>query len=296
MRKLLSIFLVLALAGCSGQQVLNTMTSERGYDLATNFIYDDANNLRLDIYTPQGARNAPVIVFFYGGRWSRGIKEDYKFVGQALAAQGYVAVIPDYREYPRVRFPEFVKDGARAVKWTREHITQYGGAPGRLFLMGHQSGAHIAALLALNEQYLKEVGGSRSWLRGMIGLSGPYDFMPITDPTLRDLFAPPETFEQTQPIIFADSSAPPLLLMHGEDDEIVDVKNTRSLAGAIAKSGGTVETVIYPKMSNDNMIRALGPVLRQRYDVLANIDQFIRRWINTTPQQESGIQTTPLQP
>src|SRR3546814_4184391 len=101
-------------------------------------------------------------LFFFGRRWQQGDKSQYKFVGQALAAQGFLAVIPNYRLYPQVRFPDFVKDGANAVKWARDNADRYGGSSDRLFVMGHSSGAHIAAMLALDEEFLKGVGGSRS--------------------------------------------------------------------------------------------------------------------------------------
>src|SRR3546814_9915209 len=99
----------------------------------------------------------------------------------ALVTGVQTCALPIYRLYPQVRFPDFVKDGANAVKWARDNADRYGGSSDRLFVMGHSSGAHIAAMLALDEEFLKGVGGSRSWLRGMIGLAGPYDFMPITE-------------------------------------------------------------------------------------------------------------------
>ncbi|MCI0749150.1 MAG: alpha/beta hydrolase [Nevskiales bacterium] len=265
------------LAGCSGQQVLNALTPLDGYAVTTNVVYDRDRALTLDVYAPAQAKNAPVVVYFYGGRWTEGSKGEYKFVGQALASQGFVAVLPEYRHYPSVRFPAFVEDAARAVRWTHDHIADYGGAPQTLFVMGHSSGAHLAALLALDESYLKTVGGDRDWLRGMMGLAGPYDFMPITDPELRDMFGPPERFERSQPIQFVDGDHPPLLLLHGENDETVWVRNTRNLAAAVAKAGGTVETVIYPDMSHTWMVALLSSALQGRSDVLDQVADFVRR-------------------
>lgn len=289
----------LLVGACTSQQLLNSLTSDRGFNRAANLVYDAGHDLRLDVYTPVESQKAPVVVFFYGGRWTSGTKEEYEFVGGALAAKGYVAVLPDYRLYPQVRFPVFVEDGARTVKWVRDNIGQYGGDPDKLFLMGHSAGAHIAALLALDERYLKAVGGSRNWLRGMIGMAGPYDFLPITDPTLRDIFGPPERFELSQPILYTDGKNPPLLLMHGEDDQVVWVKNTRNLAASVARAGGPVETVIYPKMSHGLMISSIGPLLRNQNDVLTHIDRFISKWSDNSfvnRHNTPGIVTTPLPP
>lgn len=295
---LASLLFFVALTGCSGKTVLNSLTPSRGYDLASNLVYDNDRGLRLDIYTPRGVKNAPVVVFFFGGRWSEGFKDDYKFVGEALASRGFVAVLPNYRLYPAVRFPEFVNDAARSVAWLHSNVTTYGGDPDKLFVMGHSSGAHIASMLALKEEFMAGAGGSRSWLRGMIGLAGPYDFLPITDPQLRDVFAPPEKYELSQPILFTEGDNPPMLLLHGEDDEIVWVKNTRNLAEAIKKAGGPVETVIYPKMSHTFIVASLAKPLRGQTDVIQHIDQFVKHWASVPrvarQPTDTEIQTTPL--
>lgn len=299
MRLLIALFTAMTLlTACSGPQLLNTFTPSNGYNLASNLPYDSNNGLTLDVYTPDRAQNAPVVVFFFGGRWSEGDKLQYKFVGQALASRGIVAVIPNYRLYPAVRFPAFVEDGATALKWARANIGAYGGDANKLFVMGHSAGAQIASMLALNESYLKQVGGSRSWLKGMIGLAGPYNFLPIQDPELRDIFGPPEKFEQSQPIFFVDGQNPPLLLLHGEDDKTVWVTNTRSLAKAVADAGGPVETVIYPKMSHTWIIGSLGSVVRSSSDVTNHIDDFVRRMSSYTRPAATApldIQAVPLE-
>jgi acetyl esterase/lipase len=291
--------LLLALSGCTGPAVLNSLTPTRGYDVASNLLYDPSLNLRLDIYAPKGVQNAPVVIFFFGGRWTEGNKDEYRFVGESLASRGFIGVVADYRLYPAVRFPAFVDDAARAVAWVRSNVATYGGSADKLFVMGHSSGAHIAAMLALKEEYLQRAGGSRTWLRGMIGLAGPYDFMPITDPTLRDVFAPPEKFEQSQPILYVEGDNPPLLLLHGEDDENVWVKNTRNLAAAVKKAGGPIETVIYPKMSHRMILASLSKPLRGQTDVIEHVSEFVTRWSNTSrsttpPPSDQGIQAVPL--
>lgn len=286
----------LFLSACASPAVLNRVAPETGYSIARDQRYDEATGLTLDVYSPIGVKNAPTVVFFYGGRWTNGDKADFRFVGQALASRGFVAVLPNYRKYPEVRFPTFVEDGAKAVKWARSNASRYGGSGNRLFVMGHSSGAHIAAMLALNEEYLKAVGGSRLWLKGMIGLAGPYDFMPITASDLRDLFGPVDRFAYSQPIFFVDGKNPPLLLMHGANDEIVEVKNTRNLARAVAKAGGAVETVIYDNLSHSLIIGSMGSFLRGRADVLDQVESFVKREADaprTAPQSE--IRGTPLE-
>jgi len=213
------------------------------------------------------------VVFFCGGRWSGGQRSDYAFVGAALAERGIVVVIPDYRIYPDVRFPAFVEDGARAVRWTGDHIARYGGDPGRIHVMGHSAGAHIAAMLALDRDYLD----GRVDLAGMIGLAGPYDFLPLEAADLRDMFGPPERFPASQPIEFARGDAPPMLLLHGLDDDTVWPRNSRNLAAAIHARGGRVGTHFYDDINHAEIVGALSDIgdflAPVRADVLAFIEK-----------------------
>ncbi len=273
---LLALLAVLLCGGCSGQQRINAFVPHDGYTLNADLVYDAARDLRLDVYAPKPAHQAPVVVFFHGGRWSEGSKDGYRFVGQALAEQGFVAVIPNYRLYPSVRFPAFVHDAAQALRWTHDHIPRYGGDSTALFVMGHSAGAHLAAMLALDDSYLRAAGSSRAWLSGMIGLAGPYDFLPLEDADLRDIFGPPERYQESQPIYHVDGKNPPLLLVHGENDTSVNIRNTRNLATAVRLAGGVVETIIYPKMSHTWIIATLAAPLRHQSDVLEQVSAFIR--------------------
>lgn len=286
--------LVLALGGCTSQKVLNSVTSERGYTLTSDVPYARNLGLNLDVYGPNKVTDAPVVVFFYGGRWTRGDKADYKFVGQALATRGFVVVVPNTRHYPQVRFPDFIKDGALAVKWARDNARQFGGNPAKLFVMGHSSGAHIASMIALNENYLKNVGGTRSWLKGMIGLAGPYDFLPITAPDMRDIFGAPDKYQYTQPVFFVDGAQPPLLLIHGDDDQVVPVDNTRKLAAAVKRVGGSVETEIYPRLGHETLINSFASLMRGRTDALDKTESFIKRRALAASPYSSAIVATPL--
>lgn len=292
------------LAGCTGQQALNTLTPTRGYDVATNIVYDDATGQRLDIYSPDGVRHAPVVVFFFGSRWSEGAgagKDNYKFVGQSLASEGFVAVIPNYRLYPKVKYPAFVQDGARAVAWTRANAQRYGGDPAKLFVMGHSAGAHIAAMLALDEDFLKAVNGSRTWLKGMIGLAGPYDFLPLTAPDLRDIFGPPDNYAVSQPINHVDGLNPPLLLMHAETDQDVWPKNTYNLAQAVKQQGGPVETVIYPELKcvlgtspHACIVAVMSYSLKDKSDVLKQVTDFVKQHAADAPRASEQLHAVPL--
>lgn len=281
------------LGACSGQKLLNTMTLETGYSRSPDLVFDAATGLKADVYAPKGAVNAPVVVFFYGGRWSEGNKELYEFVGGALAKQGFVAVLPDYQLYPKVKFPIFIEDSAKAVRWAHDNAARYGGDANRLFVMGHSSGAYNAAMLAIDESYLKAVGGSRQWLAGMIGLAGPYDFLPFTDDDIKDMFGPPERYKSTQPINHVDGQNPPMLLMHGEDDTSVFPKNTRNFAKKIIAAGGPVEVVIYPKLSHSWIVATLSTLLQKQSDVMFYTKDFVLRKSGLKPDVQPAPVAAP---
>src|SRR5687767_4233845 len=156
----LTLFIALASqSGCSRFDLLNAMVPTGGYVRTRDVAYGTLPRQKLDVYRPRGATSlSPLVVFFYGGDWQTGSKRDYRFVTQALASRGFVAVMPDYRLYPEAVFPAFVEDGALAVRWARNHAALIGGDGRRIHLMGHSAGAHIAALLTLDEHYLRDVG------------------------------------------------------------------------------------------------------------------------------------------
>jgi acetyl esterase/lipase len=234
-------------SGCSSMMfaAVNVPAHFSGVRSRLDIPYGPGDRQRLDIYAPAAAAKLPVVVFWYGGSWSMGRKADYRFVGTALAEQGYVVVLPDYRLFPEVRFPAFVDDGARAVAWVQSHVGEFGGDPTRVVLMGHSAGAHEAALLALNPQYLEAAGGNPGGIVGLVGLSGPYVLKPNTD-TLNTIFAAPYTPADWQPARFVSRKSPPTLILHGLDDTVVSVEQARQLHDALAKRGVHVEMELYP--------------------------------------------------
>lgn len=275
---LLCALLVLA-GGCTKFQMLNATVPAWGYHRTSNLSYGTDPRQSLDVYTPcDNPKNAPVVIFFYGGYWRYGSKADYRFVGQALASKGFVAVLPDYRLYPRVTFPAFVEDGAQAVRWTRDHIAQYGGDPNRLYLMGHSAGAHTAALLALDSHYLQDAGVDRSVIKAVASLSGPYDFVPGPDtgPVFR--MTPTDTAADpiTQPIHFAGKDGPPFLLLHGAKDTVVRPEQAAKFAAALQSAGGQATTKIYPNLGHAGVAQSLAWSFRWLSPVLDDTVRFFR--------------------
>lgn len=279
--KLLQVFtlaMAALLAACSPIKVLNALTPSSTFTKTSSIAYGDDPRQTLDIYRPVTALpNAPVVVFFYGGSWNSGAKDDYGFVGEALASRGIVVVIADYRLYPQVRYPLFLQDGAQAVAWAYQHSAEYGGDPRRLYVMGHSSGAYNAAMLALDPQWLAGVGLSPSIFKGWIGLAGPYDFLPIENRDVRPVFFYPDSPPDSQPINHVSHNAPPSLLIASVDDNLVNPKrNTGGLANKLRAAGVPVEAFYFTKTSHATLVASMSRPLRWLAPVLDRVTAFIR--------------------
>lgn len=136
-----------------------------------------AGRHRLDLYAPAGRKDCPVVLLVHGGAWRLGDNRCcglYPSVGEFLARQGVVAVLPNYRLSPAARHPDHVRDLARAFAWVRDHAADYGGDPGRIFLLGHSAGGHLVSLLATDEKYLKAEGHDTTDVKGVVAVSGVY--------------------------------------------------------------------------------------------------------------------------
>jgi acetyl esterase/lipase len=258
--------------------VVNVPAAFGAYRREVDIPYGADRKHRLDIYRPTGnAPTRPLVIFWHGGRWSSGDKVEYRFVGAALAELGYVVVLPNYRHYPEVRLRGFMEDAARALDWATEHARELGADPGRVFTMGHSSGAHLAALLTLNTSYFAAIGRSVPRITGLIGLSGPYDFLPLKEADVKDMFGPPEHYPASQPVNYVRADAPPALLIHGSKDHMVSPENSRSLAAALRACGVEATLALYPHVGHADTLAALSRPGRRRASTLADIAAFVDR-------------------
>lgn len=256
---------------------LNATASKADVVVQRDVIYDPAHHLALDVYRPRDARNAPVVVFFYGGSWKSGKRQWYDWAGEALAKRGLVVVIPDYRLWPKVRLDGFMQDAAHAVAWTHAHASEYGGNPSSLFLMGHSAGAHIAALLSTDGHWLAGVGMHPRQLSGFIGLAGPYDFLPLKDPDFVDMFGSTHEAQlRSQPVHFVDGDEPPMLLMQGSADKVVEPRNATSLAAAMKREGESAEVKMFPDIGHVALLLAMSRPFRDKAPVIDDAMAFIR--------------------
>jgi len=240
--------------------------------------YGTDDRQKLDVYAPEGSASAlnPVLIFFHGGAWRDGEREGYGFLGRAFASRGFVTVIADYRKSPQVRFPAFVDDTAAAIAWVHANIGKHQGNKDRIFLMGHSAGAHIAMMTALDPRYLKAQGLGTDVIKGVIGLAGPYDFLPLTTDSSKIALGQWPDLTETQPITYARANAPPLLLLTGDKDSVVKPRNSKILSARIAELGGKQQLKIYPAVDHADIIMAIARPFRNKAPVISDVANFIK--------------------
>lgn len=244
----------------------------------------------LDIWVPARPTSArlPVIVFFYGGGWHSGERADYGFAAAAFAAQGFVAVVPDYRLVPEVRYPGFLEDAALALRWVWSNIAHFGGDPDKIALSGHSAGAYIAAMLALDPRWLAAVQLPPTLVKAGVLLSGPFDFAPFREWRGRATFGLYPDPAETQPINHCRPDAPPLLLQHGSSDRLVYAKNSRALSARLSEAGAAHQLKIYQGCDHAGTVVALSRPFRGRFPILADAVAFLRSVLGlpTSPPKE----------
>ncbi|KQM64928.1 alpha/beta hydrolase [Sphingomonas sp. Leaf17] len=277
-----ALALALVLGGCSGPGLLSAadglVGGGSGVQRAGEGVAFGSHGQALDVWRPAGVQKPlPVVIFWYGGGWTSGTRAGYSFAGRAFATRGFVVVVPDYRKVPAVRFPAFLEDGAQAVRWTRDHIRDFGGDPDRIAVAGHSAGAYIAAMLALDPRYLRAAGVAPTTIRAAVGLSGPYDFYPFTAQSAADAMAGVADPLTTQPIHYARADAPPMLLVTSDRDSVVRPYNAVNLANRLRAAGALVELRDYPGLTHENVAMALSKPFRGKAPVLADSVAFLNR-------------------
>ncbi len=241
--------------------------------------FGDAERQKLDIFWPTEKSNTPnpVVIFYHGGSWYHGEREGYAFLGRAMASRGYVTVIADYRKHPDVIFPAFVEDAANAYVWTEKNITRYNGDPKNIFVMGHSAGAHLAMMITLDPQWLNSIGSDPTNIKGIVGLAGPYDFLPFDGEAAKAALGQWPKPEETQPITYARGDAAPMLLLTGSDDTTVNPRNGRALKSAITDVNGEAETIEYSNMDHYGIIMAFARPFRNYGSALKDTVEFIEK-------------------
>ena len=269
-----------ALAACSPLTAINALVRTDTYRPTLDVAYGPLDRQKLDVYTPTLAAPAagyPVVVFFYGGSWTSGERGEYKFMGEALAERGILAVVADYRLYPDVRYPEFLKDSALAVAWSLDNAARLGGDPKRVFVMGHSAGGYNAAMVALDPRWLAPTGHSAGELAAWIGLAGAYEFLPLEPGSpARPVFFHPDYPPNTQPIDDVTPASLRAFLAAPTDDKVVSPqRSTLAMAAKLKAAGVPVELKTYGGISHALLAGAFARPLRGLAPVLDDVAVYV---------------------
>ena len=274
------------LQACSPLNLVNVTSLGGAGERRTGINFGPLPRHQLDLYRPSGPvppQGWPTVLFIYGGTWNRGERADYRFVGEALASEGLLTVIADYRLYPEVRWPDFLHDCALALRWVFDEAGKAGLAdglpidPARIYVMGHSAGAYNAAMLALDPRWLAPHGLTPAKLAGWIGLAGPYDFLPVTEPDAKPVFFHPDYPAGTQPIELATATAPRTFLGAARNDPLVNpVRSTVGLGAKLQALGVPTTVQVYDGVDHFTLIGALARPLRWMAPVLKDVSRFVR--------------------
>jgi acetyl esterase/lipase len=217
---------------------------------------------KLDIYVPEGRRNAPVIVSYYGNQLLGGDKSEDAYVGRRFAAAGYVTVVVNYRLSPAVSHPAHVEDAAASFAWVKRHIAEYGGNADQVFIIGYSAGAYLAALLATDSRYLAAHGLSPSDIRGVVPVSAFYwvERRGVAPDRPKSVWGTdPEVWVDASPAHHLNAGAPPMLILYAERDEDWRREQNVEVAAAMkAASQKSVEIAMIPNRNHATIWSRVG--------------------------------------
>jgi acetyl esterase/lipase len=267
--------LLVFLSACSGPQLLNLVAPKlRGeWERQTDIAYGPLERQKLDIYKPASEGPYPVLLFIHGGSWERGDKEDYPWLGRRFASEGYLTAVMNYRLAPEFGYPDFMADAAKAVAFIHENAGRFGGDPDTLFLAGHSAGGYNAVQVALAPEFLQAEGTSPEIIDAVVGIAGPYSFLPLDGRVTKAAFGMAEDLEATQPVNRISADAPPMLLLHGRDDNVVKPRNAERMAELLKEAGVEAEAILYDDIDHIEIIVAVA--LTGKAPVVADMNRFL---------------------
>jgi acetyl esterase/lipase len=196
----------------------------------------------LDLYLPEGRKNVPVLVSFYGALLLRGDKKDDAYVGERFASAGFATAVVNYRLTPAVTHPGHVQDAAASVAWVKRHIAEYGGRPDQVFVIGYSAGAYLLSLLTTDERYLAAEHLSLGDIRGAVPVSA-YFWVErhgvAPDRDKRIWGTDEKVWIDASPAHHLHARVPPTLLIYADGDEEWRKDQNTEFFKALQSAGNT---------------------------------------------------------
>ena len=233
---------------------------DRAARLAATGRYGKDRAQKFELFVPEGtppASGIPLVAFYHGGGWRSGDPHDYRFIARTLADRGYATALIGYRLVPAGRFPNMLLDSAAGLAAVRATAVKHGVDANRIALMGHSAGAYNATMLTLDRRWLAQAAVPETAIRGAIVLAGPSDFYPFEKSSSRNAMGHWPRPEQTQPVTYARPDSPPLLLVHGTEDDSVRPRNAVSLARTMTARGAPTQATLIEGMGHNGLVITL---------------------------------------
>lgn len=283
MRKSAGLTIVVILAGLClavfvvyGQDIIFYVKLYQAYRTAQRFRADNPHlardvafhpdiEPRLDVYSPARGDEHPVLVFAHGGSWKSYNKNLFAPVATRFLPEDMVVVIPDYTLHPDARYEQMAHEVAAALSWTLDNIDRYGGDPQRVVVAGHSAGAHLSGLAIMDPRFLATYGHSSDEICGYVGLSGVYDVQAEFDfwqtrgsapEVILGVMGGEQNFDIASPIHYVRADLPPVLLLHGDDDQTVPVEIGTGFHAALQAAGAESALTLYPGSGHSDYLFA----------------------------------------
>ena len=272
----LSSLSTLILSSCyqAGLFIANLPQKFHDYNVIKDISYGEEKLQKFDIYL-NSKPNAPTLIYFYGGGYTQGSKEDYKFMADAWLKRGYNVAIPDYRKYPDVEFKDIVADAAKAINYIHQNIQDYNGNKSNIYVLGHSAGAHISFLAIADRSY--EV--KQNPVKAIAGLAGPYSFEPKIS-KYKEIFGPPEKYPMMQVDNFITGDEPPMLLINGGSDNLVGVSNTARLAKKLDQFDVEYQRKVYEGIGHLGLVGRFADLWLSENVIIDDVDEFFKNYLD----------------
>ncbi len=263
--------------------------SQPGVERTRNIVYHKVGGkeLKLDVFRPPAQlNNRPVALYVHGGGWIIGNKKQQGLMSMnALASRGWVCVSINYRLSPKATFPDHLLDVKRAIKWVKENITEHGGDPNFVVIMGGSAGAHLSALAALSAndlEFQREFPTVDTAVQGCVGYYGVYDWtnrhghwphrmfhLVLLERMImkRRMKDAEEEYRKASPAHRVSADAPPFLLIHGDRDSLAPVDESRSFHKELLEASNN--PVVYAEIPGANHAFEIFPSIRSSSAVSA---------------------------
>ena len=255
-----------------GSYALNLLTPRQGYTVQSNIAYGLRARHRLDLYRTTKARSQrPLMVFVHGGAWSRGDKQDYRFVGEAFAKEGFDVAVINYHLAPEHIFPASIDDLSLALNYLNVHQLKYQISTEKVVLMGHSAGA-FNVMSALYHPKPYEIQ-CRSQITAIIGLAGPYHFDYKGDPICADAFDQNRPYQEVMPYYFVESNRVKHYLLVAENDDVVGLSNAVDLDRRLKEKGNYSQLWTVPRIGHISMIGSVSSLFSRYFTTKQKIMQ-----------------------